>query len=272
MADTILQQVPLTNPFSAESGQQLNDQYSIDKLQKKVRQGNKKLRRDVVSSAGFQDTFNRFLQKQAPVENELKASAQSLSDVENPFIRRQLVSSAEQAIRGRRANIGDQFANVLAQRLQGEQISQQARQTDLTQALGERNEARQFASQQYLGAIQNEYQKEAEQRQYDNSLKQYRAQLDIQKELGIGEFAPRGGGGGGGSASLKNPQVITVGDMDYVYQNGQLIGSAPAAKKESLADQLIAGLTGDTSGLSSGSTQKLQPREMSRQLPSRLRR
>lgn len=222
-----------TDPYSASETARYNKDFGVSDLEASINKRNKRLRRNLVAAPGFNDMFDSFLNKQKPVEGELKAAAQTLNDIENPYIRRQLVRSAQDSINQRRDNVAGQYANVLQARLQGQQSAITNDQTDLTRRMSDRDQARGLAGQDYMDQLQRR-----------RSLEDIRKQDALSRELQIGQYAPKTYGGGGGQGS--DYKFVTLPDGtfgSYDPDTGQFIpqGNAPAAQKSTIVTDPITG-------------------------------
>lgn len=195
----------------------------VQQMESDVQKKTKRLRRNLASAGGFNEQLQRFMQRRKPVETELKRAAEQLGDVKNPFVRRQLVRSAEDAIRGRRQNVAADWATGLQGRLQSQQLGLQAQEASLNRQIADRDAARQFAAQQYMADIDYQRQQEMAKLDIENQMDLYRRQMELEKEYGVGAFAPRGGGGGGGGGRPYYDTVTMPDGTTVVLADGQEI-------------------------------------------------
>lgn len=191
---SLLSKVSL-NPLDPAALKELDNNFGVSTMEKQVADRSAKLRRDILGSAGFKDQFTRILNRQAPVEKEIADAGQALSGIENPYVRRQAMDNATSAKNLRRQDIAGQFNDTLTTRLQAEQLLLTQQNNELANARAERNAALNIVGQQYLDTLRN-----------NQEMANYQKKLDIDRSLGIGDFAPRGGGGGGGGG---NSQLLT---------------------------------------------------------------
>jgi len=216
---SLLSKVSL-NPLDPAALKELDNNFGVSTMEKQVSDRSAKLRRDVLGSAGFKDQFTRILNRQAPVEKEIADAGQALSGIENPYVRRQAMDNATSAKNLRRQDIAGQFNDTLTTRLQAEQLLLTQQNNELANARAERNAALNIVGQQYLDTLRN-----------NQEMANYQKKLDIDRSLGIGDFAPRGGGGGGGGGD-PTPKVLTFGGEDILYMDGQEVGRSPVYDPE----------------------------------------
>ena len=258
MADDLLSSVPMvSDPYSKESSKALNKQFKIKKNTKALEKAQRKFRDTISQSGGFTDALNQIIERRQPVNEQLAQAGEAFADVENPFVRADLMDRAESSVRGSRANTLGQAVAALQAQASGQEYGISNLQNTLSRKLGERDQARQFTGQQYLDQLgfqrsqaqreedrnfqvdllarQREenlaYQKELLPFQREQNLEAYKGQQAFDELKKIGAFTPRSSGGGSGY----KPYFTQLDDGSYGafdYGTGQWtkLGDAPGSQ------------------------------------------